>query len=113
MSFNYPDDLTQASFDEAQDQEERMIVIGEPEPLGVTMENVYAEVRRAQELFPPLHSAHEGYATLLEEVDELWDEVKGNHPDRESRMKSEAIQVAAMALRFVDESCSPRKEPTE
>ena len=106
MSFNYPDDLTQASFDEAQDWEERMIVIGEPEPLGVTMENVYAEVRRAQELFPPLHSAHEGYATLLEEVDELWDEVKKNPAVRSvEAMRKEAIQVAAMAVRFAFDLC--------
>ena len=53
-------------------------------------------------LFPPFHSAHEGYAVLLEEVDELWDEIKGNKkPGAYERMRKEAIQVGAMVLRFL------------
>ena len=52
--------------------------------------------------FPPFHSAHEGYAVLLEEVDELWDEVKKKPRNREpQKMRAEAIQIAAMALRMV------------
>lgn len=48
------------------------------------------------------HSAHEGYAVLLEEVDELWDEVKlSTHNTR--KMRIEACQIAAMALRFLIE----------
>lgn len=46
-------------------------------------------------------SAHEGYAVLLEELDELWDHVKTKQSKRDlSEMRKEAIQVAAMALRF-------------
>lgn len=46
-------------------------------------------------------SAHEGYAVLLEEVDELWDHVKTKQSKRDlAAMRKEAIQVAAMALRF-------------
>jgi ribosomal protein S15P/S13E len=46
-------------------------------------------------------SAHEGYAVLSEEVDELWDHVKTKQSKRDLQaMRKEAIQVAAMALRF-------------
>ena len=38
---------------------------------------IYSEYKRATELFPkPFHSAHEAYAVMLEEMDELWDEAK-------------------------------------
>jgi hypothetical protein len=48
--------------------------------------------------FPPFASAHEGYSIILEEVDELWEEVrKGN----KAKARAEAVQVAAMALRFI------------
>lgn len=58
------------------------------------------ELRRAMGKHPEFNSAHEGYAVILEELDELWTEVmkreKSSHALRE-----EAIQVAAMAIRFV------------
>ena len=47
------------------------------------------------------YSTHEGYAVLAEEVDELWDEVKKN--GNQERLRAEAIQVAAMAIRFIQE----------
>ena len=66
------------------------------------LDSIYTEYRKAISQFPPFHSAHEGYAILLEEVDELWDEVKGNKkPGAYERMEKEAIQVGAMALRFL------------
>lgn len=52
----------------------------------------------------PHHSPHEAYAVLLEEVDELWDEVRKKCPDDEA-MVVEAVQVAAMALRFIQDIC--------
>jgi hypothetical protein len=66
--------------------------------LDAIVDLVLAEWRRATAQFPPMASAHEGYAVLLEEVDELWDEVKANRP-REAA--AEAVQVAAMALRLL------------
>lgn len=45
-------------------------------------------------------SAHEGYAVLLEELDELWAEVKKKHPSKD-RMREEAIQLGAMAIKFI------------
>lgn len=76
-------------------------------------EEAVQELRRAKMLHPGVFaSAHEGYAVLLEEVDELWDAVKTNPRNLEggaqewrTRMRSEAIQIAAMAMRFVDDVC--------
>lgn len=64
------------------------------------VEDVRVEVNRALEKFPSFNSAHEGYAVILEELDELWEEIKAKKPSDE-QMRSEAIQVAAMAIRFV------------
>lgn len=56
------------------------------------------------------NSAHEGFAVLKEEVDELWDIVKTKQKDRDlNQMQSEALDVAAMALRFAEECCSEEK----
>lgn len=65
---------------------------------------VASELRRAMALFGPFKNGHEGWAVIREEVDELWDEVKNNkRPDHVERQRKEAIQIAAMALRFVVE----------
>ena len=69
-------------------------------------DEVKKELAQAREKFPrPQASAHEGFAVLDEERDELWDEVKANHPDRKARMRAEAVQVAAMAIRFIEDVC--------
>lgn len=88
-------------------------------------ELVKVELAAANERFPQFHSAHEGYAVIKEEVDELkeatdkvigrmvslWATVKyGNDPERLLQMISEdavnatceAIQVAAMAQKFLE-----------
>jgi hypothetical protein len=46
-------------------------------------------------------SLHEGYAVILEELEELWDEVK-RPPERRDlqRLRSEALNVAASAAKF-------------
>lgn len=63
---------------------------------------VEVELRRAMTLFGPFRNGHEGWAVIREEVDELWDEIKNNkRVDHVSRQRKEAIQIAAMALRFV------------
>jgi len=84
------------------------------------------ELAKAEKKFPGFNSAHEGYAVLLEEVDELWDEIKinpkkilprKNFPQELAlsgdalkrwqkkqwyeRMREEAVQVAAMGLKFM------------
>lgn len=74
--------------------------------LSNTTEVVVTELVNAIERFPKFNSAHEGYAILLEEMDELWEEVRKNPRNRsEAAMAEEAVQVAAMAIRFVMDVC--------
>lgn len=61
------------------------------------------ELENAQVKFSEFNSRHEGYAVILEELDELWDNIKNNLPIEP--VKSEAVQVAAMALRFLIDCC--------
>lgn len=67
--------------------------------------DVIREIQSAEKKFPAMRSAHEGYAILLEEVRELEAEVFRKEAPID-RMRKEAIQVAAMALRFVSDVCS-------
>lgn len=48
----------------------------------------------------PMKSGHEGYGVILEELDKLWDHVKANTV-QSPEARQEAIQLAAMAIRFV------------
>lgn len=66
--------------------------------------DVQEELGRAREKFGPMRGPHEGYAVILEEFDELWDEVR-RHEHNKALLRREAIQVAAMALRFVEDVC--------
>ena len=65
------------------------------------------EFNSAVQKFPePFKSSHEAYAVLLEEVEELWHEIKNNkHPGSNVRQRDEAIQVGAMALKFLVQLC--------
>lgn len=49
-------------------------------------------------------SAHQGYAVILEEVNELWDEIKAQVPDK-VKMRKEAVQIAAMCVKFIEDVC--------
>ena len=71
--------------------------------LKLVLDMVKSEYMRATVKFDSFHNAHEGYAVLLEEMDELWDAVKLNQSSaaRIDFMRAEAIQVAAMAIRFI------------
>lgn len=64
------------------------------------------EAARASSMWPPFNSAHEGFAVLHEEFDELKTHVWTNQKKRNlDEMRKEAIQVAAMAIRFVHDIC--------
>ena len=69
-----------------------------------------AELARAMEKHAPMHSLHEGYAVIFEELDELWDEVRAWQPGSDlTEARKEALQVAAMALRIILDVCdAPR-----
>jgi hypothetical protein len=71
-------------------------------PLRTALEHVADELAAARRKFPGFSSRHEGYAILLEEMDELWQEIKHGTPER---AREEAVQVAAMAIRFITDCC--------
>ncbi|EGW36482.1 hypothetical protein [Desulfosporosinus sp. OT] len=64
--------------------------------------DVLEELKRAMSKKPLFTCPHHGYAIILEEMDELWDEVKKKKFERDIKnMRSEAVQVAAMAIKFI------------
>ena len=65
---------------------------------------VLDELERAVEQHKPFNSPHEAYAVILEELEELWVEVKANN-GRGHRGVSEAVQTAAMAMRYLVDLC--------
>lgn len=67
-------------------------------PFVAALREVIEELARARRAFAPMHSAHEGWAVLYEEVCELWEAVRAN--DR-PQQRLEAVQVAAMAMRML------------
>lgn len=75
------------------------------------VKEIVDEAFEAKNKFPPFNSAHEGFAILKEEVDELWDQVKVKQGKRDfAKMRKEAIQVAAMALRFLEDICETKND---
>jgi hypothetical protein len=85
-------------------------------PSGTGMKHLEAfndianEADSGNEKWGAFNSAHEGFAVLLEEVEELKAHVwtKQHHRDLKA-MRKEAMQVAAMALRFMTEVCDEKR----
>ncbi len=75
--------------------------------LEMIIDKIRDEYMWATREFGKFHNAHEGFAVLLEEVDELWENVKLNqsNPGRDKLMLKECIQVATMAIRFIYDCC--------
>ena len=72
-----------------------------------SLTDVYNEIIRAKSIHKKdFNSTHEAYAVILEEMDELWEEVKKN-PKKEGyskeKMREEAVQTVAMLLRMITE----------
>lgn len=71
----------------------------------VDVENEY---KRARSRHAPMHSYHEAYAIILEELDEFWEHVrkypKEYNPDE---IYNELVQIAAMALSAATELAMP------
>lgn len=87
-----------------------------------TIELIRQEINNIPEKYQKkFNSTHEGYAILKEEVDELWEEIKNGEKRIKKQLRaendmtktaeyyhkmairSEAIQVAAMACRIIQE----------
>jgi len=91
------------------------------------LDEVGAELAKARATHAPMNGHHEGYAVILEELDELWEVCKRNtHPrdvqtreimitpemcraQKRADMRKEALQVAAMAIRFIEDVCDKEK----
>lgn len=92
------------------------------------LQEVDAELAKARATHAPMNGHHEGYAVILEELDELWEVCKRNthsfavtRPDwatdvdvsdkdtlrqrKRAAMRKEAMQVAAMAVRLIEDVC--------
>lgn len=71
--------------------------------------NTFEELQRREIEFArsghkPINSVHEGYAVILEELDEFWEEVRKKRCDRsKARMVEELVQIAAMAQRTAED----------
>lgn len=60
------------------------------------------ELDRSIRLHGAYNSAHEGWAVIFEELDELWEEVRKKRSKRcKAAMRRETAQVAATAMRFM------------
>lgn len=68
-------------------------------------EAVDEELWAAINKFGAMAGPHEGWAVIKEELDELWEEVRGDQDPQ--RMREEAEQIAAMAERFILDVCAP------
>ncbi len=72
----------------------------------VIADQMVTEAVNAVGKYKPFNSAHEGLAVLQEEFEELKAEVFKNHSKQNIvAMRNEAIQVGAMALRFIHDVC--------
>ena len=73
-------------------------------------EAALAEAMRAAAAWPPYNSAHEGFAVINEEFDELKTHVWTNQKRRDlEAMRVEAIQLAATAIRFAADCCTEER----
>ncbi len=75
--------------------------MGASDPLDRVLADLREEVLRARAKHPPMHSPHEGWAVIREELDpELWEHVI-HDTGRSPEARHEALQVAAMGVRYI------------
>lgn len=76
------------------------------EEVRVVTDRVLAELEAALQAHHQFNGAHEAWAVIYEEVEELkssvfWDRKTRTDAEWVRRMEHEAVQIAAMALRFL------------
>lgn len=78
----------------------------------IMLTQILYEYNRADSLFGPFTCPHEGYAVILEELDETWEVIKKRTqekneigPNAPELMAEEVKSVGAMALRFMVDLC--------
>lgn len=88
-----------------------MTVVNQIAEVARFLADVRDEYNQATKKHGMFNSAHEGWAVLFEEVDELWDEVRKKRSNRDPRaMRGECVQIAAMALKFTMSCCLKEKK---
>lgn len=65
---------------------------------------IVAEVEKAVRKHAPMHSPHEGWSVIFEELEELREHVRAD-TGRSDEARKEAIQIAAMGLRYALNVC--------
>jgi hypothetical protein len=70
---------------------------------------VSIELEGARRKHGPIKNLHEGYAVILEEVDELWERVRLRNTDHvgDAMAWKELVQIAAMAQRVAEDVVVP------
>lgn len=70
---------------------------------------VKKELKNARKSHGPQRNLHEGYAVLLEEVDELWDEVRKKQNARNPQaVLEELVQIASSAQKTAEDVIFPK-----
>lgn len=88
-----------------------MSVVNQIAEVARFLADVRDEYNRATKKHGMFNSAHEGWAVLFEEVDELWEEVRKKRSNRDAAgMRAECVQIAAMSLKFAISCCTKEKK---
>ena len=72
-------------------------------------ELVKEELIKSRQKHGPVTSVHEGYAVILEELDEVWEEVKKKTENRDlDNLLKELVQVSTTAQKMAEDIVMPR-----
>lgn len=91
-------------FSDAEQKLQWMTRLMNGDPVLMLAIEIAEEVKRATVKHGAMNSPHEGYAVILEELDELWEHVMAD-TGRSEGAKKEAIQIAAMGLKYAHNLC--------
>ena len=67
-------------------------------------QEVVAELEKAEAAHAPMHSPHEGWSVIWEELEELREHVRAD-TGRSGAARKEALQIAAMGMRYALNLC--------
>lgn len=82
--------------------------------MSVFADRVSSELLTAREGHPTINSLHEGYAVILEELDEFKAEVwKKSYQRNPLRIFEELVQIAAMAQRVAEDVVMTHDRPIQ
>lgn len=71
-------------------------------------EMINEELVRARKKHGPMNSLHEAHSVILEELDEVWDEIKKKTKARDlNHLLKELVQVAAMCQKTAEDVIIP------